>query len=44
MTVFVMNALAMTALARTSRCDPSLIEAARGGDADALVSDRKSVV
>lgn len=28
----------MTALARTSRCDPSLIEAARGGDAGALVS------
>ena len=33
MTVFV-----MTALARASRCDPSLIEAARDGDADALVS------
>ena len=28
----------MTALARAGRCDPSLIEAARGGDADALVS------
>ena len=28
----------MTALARTSRCAPSLIEAARGGDAGALVS------
>jgi RNA polymerase sigma-70 factor (ECF subfamily) len=28
----------VTALARTSRCDPSLIAAARGGDADALVS------
>ena len=28
----------MTALARTSRCDPSLIEAARGGDSGALVS------
>jgi RNA polymerase sigma factor (sigma-70 family) len=29
---------AMTALAGATRCDPSLIEAARGGDADALVS------
>ena len=38
MTVSVMTALAMTALVRASRCDPSLIEAARGGDADALVS------
>jgi len=28
----------MNALARASRCDPALIEAARGGDADALVS------
>ena len=28
----------MTALAGAGRCDPSLIEAARGGDADALVS------
>ena len=28
----------MTVLARTSRCDPSLIEAARGGDSGALVS------
>jgi RNA polymerase sigma factor (sigma-70 family) len=28
----------MTVLARTDRCDPSLIEAARGGDADALLS------
>src|SRR5437773_11635999 len=28
----------MTALASAGRCDPSLIEAARGGDADALVS------
>ena len=28
----------MTAMAGTSRCDPSLIEAARGGDADALVA------
>ena len=28
----------MTALAGTSRCDPGLIEAARGGDAEALVS------
>ena len=28
----------MIALARTSRCDPSLIEAARGGDSGALVS------
>jgi RNA polymerase sigma-70 factor (ECF subfamily) len=28
----------MTALAHTSRCDPYLIEAVRGGDADALVS------
>lgn len=28
----------MTALARTSRCDAALIEAARSGDADALVS------
>ena len=28
----------MTALARASRCDPSLIEAARGGDEKALVS------
>ena len=28
----------MNALARPSRCDPALIEAARGGDADALVS------
>lgn len=28
----------MNALVRTSRCDPALIEAARGGDADALVS------
>jgi RNA polymerase sigma factor (sigma-70 family) len=28
----------MTSLARTGRADPSLIEAARGGDADALVS------
>ena len=28
----------MTALARAGRCDPSLIEAARGGDAEALVS------
>jgi RNA polymerase sigma factor (sigma-70 family) len=28
----------MTALAQASRCDPSLIEAARGGDADALVA------
>src|SRR6185312_11251369 len=30
--------LAMTARARAGRCDPSLIEAARSGDADALVS------
>jgi len=28
----------MTALAGAGRCDPLLIEAARGGDADALVS------
>src|SRR5438067_10036804 len=28
----------MTALAGAGRCDPSLVEAARGGDADALVS------
>jgi RNA polymerase sigma factor (sigma-70 family) len=28
----------MTAMTATSRCDPSLIEAARGGDADALVA------
>jgi RNA polymerase sigma factor (sigma-70 family) len=28
----------MIALAHTSRCDPTLIAAARGGDADALVS------
>jgi len=28
----------MIALARAGRCDPGLIEAARGGDADALVS------
>ncbi len=28
----------MTALARTGRCDPALIEAARGGDAEALLS------
>jgi len=28
----------MTVLARASRCDPLLIEAARGGDSDALVS------
>src|SRR2546422_7424769 len=28
----------MTAMTATSRCDPSLIEAARGGNADALVS------
>ena len=28
----------MTAMIATSRCDPSLIEAARGGDADALVA------
>ena len=28
----------MTALAGAGRCDPSLIEAARGGDAEALVS------
>ena len=28
----------MHALVRTSRCDPGLVEAARGGDADALVS------
>jgi RNA polymerase sigma factor (sigma-70 family) len=28
----------VTARARAGRCDPSLIEAARGGDADALVS------
>jgi RNA polymerase sigma-70 factor (ECF subfamily) len=28
----------MNAPARASRCDPGLIEAARGGDADALVS------
>jgi RNA polymerase sigma factor (sigma-70 family) len=28
----------MNALVRTSGCDPALIEAARGGDADALVS------
>lgn len=28
----------MTALARTGRCDPSLIEAARGGDGEALLS------
>ena len=28
----------MNALARASRCDPGLIAAARGGDADALVS------
>ena len=28
----------MNTLARANRCDPGLIEAARGGDADALVS------
>ena len=28
----------MTALAGAGRCDPSLIEAARGGDTEALVS------
>ena len=28
----------MTALARAGRCDPSLVEAARRGDAEALVS------
>ena len=31
-------AFAMNALVRTGRCDPGLIEAARGWDADALVS------
>ncbi|SDO81069.1 RNA polymerase sigma factor [Afipia sp. GAS231] len=29
---------ALTTVARASRCDPSLIEAARGGDEKALVS------
>ena len=31
-------AVAMNSLARASRCDPGLIEAARGGDENALVS------
>jgi hypothetical protein len=31
-------AFAVNALVRAGRCDPALIEAARGGDADALVS------